>query len=107
MFSWPHSRAKRVGVITIIMLGVFCIFLLCVVIRNQAAFLPPESFKDRSDGREDTPLLGGDYVLKQVHMVFRHGQRTPADTYPTDVHINETFYPYGWGQLTNVRNYCF
>lgn len=33
--------------------------------------------------------------------VFRHGPRTPADTYPTDPHINETFYPYGWGHLTN------
>lgn len=34
--------------------------------------------------------------------VFRHGPRTPADTYPTDPHINETFYPYGWGHITNV-----
>lgn len=33
--------------------------------------------------------------------VFRHGPRTPADTYPNDPHFNETFYPYGWGHLTN------
>ncbi|KAL1123351.1 hypothetical protein AAG570_002436, partial [Ranatra chinensis] len=32
---------------------------------------------------------------------FRHGQRAPADTFPTDPHINQTFAPNGWGQLTN------
>lgn len=36
--------------------------------------------------------------------VFRHGPRTPADTYPTDPHVNQTFYPYGWGHITNVSN---
>lgn len=33
---------------------------------------------------------------------FRHGQRTPADTYPKDPYVNFTFEPYDWGQLTNV-----
>lgn len=32
-------------------------------------------------------------------------QRTPADTYPRDPHVNQTFFPYGWGQLTNVKIY--
>jgi len=40
-------------------------------------------------------------ILRLVHTVFRHGPRTPADTYPTDPHFNETFYPYGWGHITN------
>ncbi|KAG4068599.1 hypothetical protein HA402_004940 [Bradysia odoriphaga] len=40
-------------------------------------------------------------VLRLVHAVFRHGHRTPADTYPSDPHFNETFYPFGWGHLTN------
>lgn len=40
-------------------------------------------------------------TLVQVHVIFRHGQRTPADTYPNDPHINFTFDPVGWGQLTN------
>ncbi|XP_014239338.1 venom acid phosphatase Acph-1-like isoform X2 [Cimex lectularius] len=39
--------------------------------------------------------------LKLVHLVFRHGERTPASTYPNDPYINDTFSPYGWGQLTN------
>uniref|UniRef100_A0A1I8M673 Histidine phosphatase superfamily (Branch 2) n=1 Tax=Musca domestica TaxID=7370 RepID=A0A1I8M673_MUSDO len=33
--------------------------------------------------------------------LFRHGPRTPVDTYPNDPYINETFFPYGWGHLTN------
>lgn len=100
MFSWAHSRAKRVAAITTIMLGVLCIILLCVAIKTRAGYLPPEY-------NEDIPLVGGDEVLKMVHLVFRHGQRTPADTYPNDIYINETFYPYGWGQLTNVSYYYF
>ncbi|XP_054267962.1 prostatic acid phosphatase-like [Macrosteles quadrilineatus] len=39
--------------------------------------------------------------LRLVNVVFRHGQRTPADTYPSDPHLHQTFHPYGWGQLTN------
>lgn len=35
---------------------------------------------------------------------MRHGARTPADTYPNDPHVNETFKPYGWGHITNVSN---
>ncbi|KAJ4440010.1 hypothetical protein ANN_08141, partial [Periplaneta americana] len=34
--------------------------------------------------------------------VFRHGERTPSDTYPEDPYFNFTFEPVGWGQLTNV-----
>uniref|UniRef100_A0A1W7R8D5 Putative lysosomal & prostatic acid phosphatase n=1 Tax=Aedes albopictus TaxID=7160 RepID=A0A1W7R8D5_AEDAL len=53
-----------------------------------------------SDG-DDYERAARDYELKQVHVVFRHGQRTPADTYPNDPLVNNTFTPYGWGQLTN------
>ncbi|XP_050429979.1 prostatic acid phosphatase-like isoform X3 [Adelges cooleyi] len=41
-------------------------------------------------------------TLRLVHAVFRHGERTPADTYPFDPYVNYTWKPYGWGQLTNV-----
>ncbi|XP_061391754.1 prostatic acid phosphatase-like, partial [Musca vetustissima] len=40
-------------------------------------------------------------TLELLHVVFRHGPRTPADTYPNDPHVNQTFYPYGWGHITN------
>lgn len=42
------------------------------------------------------------FDLKSVHVVFRHGARTPTHTYINDIHANETFEPFGWGQLTNV-----
>ncbi|KAJ8921163.1 hypothetical protein NQ315_013635 [Exocentrus adspersus] len=44
---------------------------------------------------------GNGRKLELVHVVMRHGARTPASTYPKDPYINETFYPFGWGQLTN------
>lgn len=40
--------------------------------------------------------------LRIVHIIFRHGQRTPVDTYPLDPLIQQSFEPYGWGQLTNT-----
>ncbi|XP_063903011.1 venom acid phosphatase Acph-1-like [Zophobas morio] len=43
-----------------------------------------------------------DSTLQLVHVLFRHGDRT-TDTltlYPNDPHINETYYPYGLGELT-------
>nr|NP_001137975.1 uncharacterized protein Dmel_CG9449, isoform E [Drosophila melanogaster]ACL83330.1 uncharacterized protein Dmel_CG9449, isoform E [Drosophila melanogaster] len=40
-------------------------------------------------------------TLELLHVVFRHGPRTPADTYPRDPYVNETYYPFGWGQITN------
>ncbi|XP_049806282.1 venom acid phosphatase Acph-1-like [Schistocerca nitens] len=40
--------------------------------------------------------------LRLVSVVFRHGPRTPADTYPNDPYVNYDFAPAGWGQLTNA-----
>ncbi|KDR11063.1 Prostatic acid phosphatase [Zootermopsis nevadensis] len=48
-----------------------------------------------------SPFSETETELQLVHVLFRHGQRTPADTYPTDPYINYTFEPVGWGQLTN------
>ncbi|XP_044258836.1 venom acid phosphatase Acph-1-like [Tribolium madens] len=43
-------------------------------------------------------------TLELVHVLFRHGDRTPDRhvIYPKDPHINETYYPFGFGQLTNA-----
>ncbi|KAF5286471.1 hypothetical protein FQR65_LT12554 [Abscondita terminalis] len=38
--------------------------------------------------------------LKLVHIIYRHGIRTPADTYPKDPYFNNTWHPTGWGQIT-------
>uniref|UniRef100_A0A1I8NE22 Histidine phosphatase superfamily (Branch 2) n=1 Tax=Musca domestica TaxID=7370 RepID=A0A1I8NE22_MUSDO len=56
---------------------------------------PADSVKPSTAGSTDQSTL----VL--LHVVFRHGPRTPADTYPNDPHVNQTFYPYGWGHITN------
>ncbi|ALC44753.1 CG9451, partial [Drosophila busckii] len=41
-------------------------------------------------------------TLELVHIVFRHGIRTPVDTFPTDPYIKDTFEPTGWGHVTNA-----
>ncbi|GAB0088473.1 venom acid phosphatase Acph-1 [Sergentomyia squamirostris] len=54
------------------------------------------------------PPIYADKEVILVHTLFRHGHRTPADTYPNDPYFNETFSPYGWGQLTNPgKKYLF
>ncbi|XP_044259333.1 venom acid phosphatase Acph-1-like isoform X1 [Tribolium madens] len=44
-----------------------------------------------------------DAQLQLVHVIFRHGSRTPElkDIYPTDPFNSETFTPMGYGALTN------
>ncbi|XP_050308170.1 venom acid phosphatase Acph-1-like [Anthonomus grandis grandis] len=44
-------------------------------------------------------------TLMLSHVIFRHGNRTPnsfQELYPNDPYLNETYYPYGLGQLTNA-----
>ncbi|XP_075160559.1 venom acid phosphatase Acph-1-like [Haematobia irritans] len=43
----------------------------------------------------------GSSSIELVHVLFRHGPRTPVNTYPNDPYANDTFFPYGWGHLTN------
>ncbi|XP_068907606.1 venom acid phosphatase Acph-1-like [Tenebrio molitor] len=42
-------------------------------------------------------------TLQLVHILFRHGDRTTElnTVYPKDPYKNETYYPYGYGELTN------
>ena len=39
--------------------------------------------------------------LKQVHLLYRHGDRTPCDIYPTDPYKDPSNWPVGFGQLTS------
>ncbi|XP_008192813.3 venom acid phosphatase Acph-1 [Tribolium castaneum] len=44
-------------------------------------------------------------TLVLLHVVFRHGNRTangPEELYPKDPYLNETYFPFGLGQLTNA-----
>ena len=45
-------------------------------------------------------IFGDELMLVQT--VFRHGDRTPTGTYPTDPY-QEDSWPFSWGQLTTVR----
>ncbi|XP_060658852.1 lysosomal acid phosphatase [Drosophila nasuta] len=51
------------------------------------------------DSQDEQP--NSDSTLELVTLLFRHGPRTPVNTYPKDPYLNETYEPYGWGQLTN------
>lgn len=82
------------------MLALICAFSIFLVSFSGGSPVPCD-YCDIHVG----PYMNENEQLRMVHMVLRHGQRTPADTYPRDPHVNETFFPYGWGQLTNVRFY--
>ncbi|KAI5641414.1 histidine phosphatase superfamily (branch 2) domain-containing protein [Phthorimaea operculella] len=41
-------------------------------------------------------------TIKYAAVIFRHGDRTPVDTYPTDPYKNESFWPVRFGELTNI-----
>lgn len=45
--------------------------------------------------------LPDDGDLRFVTILYRHGDRTPTSTFPTDKY-NESYWPLGWGQLTNL-----
>uniref|UniRef100_W8BS13 Venom acid phosphatase Acph-1 n=1 Tax=Ceratitis capitata TaxID=7213 RepID=W8BS13_CERCA len=80
-FSNKHRLAMTGAVVALIF------FIFCLLSTNVFTFVAI----DKADA--DT--------LQLLHVVFRHGPRTPADTYPNDPHINQTFYPFGWGHITN------
>lgn len=48
-----------------------------------------------------TTITYGDESVKYVAILFRHGDRTPVDPYPTDPWRNESFWPVQFGELTN------
>ncbi|XP_046643303.1 prostatic acid phosphatase-like [Daphnia pulicaria] len=49
----------------------------------------------------ETEYLGkATNTLRLVHMLYRHGDRTPVRPYPLDPYLNLTHWPVSWGQLT-------
>jgi len=73
--------------------SVLAVFFLCICISCTLVWSGRVQ-NERESGTDQS-------TLELVHVVFRHGPRTPVDTYPTDPYINETFYPTGWGHITN------
>lgn len=48
----------------------------------------------------NNPELKGKLVF--AHVLFRHGDRTPVEPYPSDPWGDASDWPTGWGQLTNI-----
>lgn len=45
-------------------------------------------------------------AFSTLWQLFRHGNRTPngpEEVYPKDPYLNETYFPVGFGKLTNVH----
>lgn len=40
-------------------------------------------------------------IIKVAYVITRHGDRNPTESYPTDPYGDPTFWPGGWGALTN------
>ncbi|CAH0716507.1 unnamed protein product, partial [Brenthis ino] len=47
-------------------------------------------------------LCYGDKTVKYAAVIYRHGDRTPVDSYPTDPWRNESLWPVKFGELTNT-----
>ncbi|XP_075209853.1 prostatic acid phosphatase-like [Lycorma delicatula] len=41
-------------------------------------------------------------TIVAANVVFRHGHRTPTKCYPKDPYNNLSYWPEGWGELTNI-----
>jgi len=78
--SGGRGSGKRKSLLAVFLLGL----LLFLFFLSFAAFAGPPA--------HDT--------LTQVHILFRHGLRTPTSRYPTDPY-NESTWADGWGQLVN------
>ncbi|XP_037935889.1 prostatic acid phosphatase-like [Teleopsis dalmanni] len=77
-------------------LGAFVILVIICVYASTSADskrFTDECFKSSVDTNNST--------LELVHIVFRHGARTPVDTYPNDPYVKDSFRPTGWGHVTN------
>ncbi|CAG9861469.1 unnamed protein product [Phyllotreta striolata] len=46
-------------------------------------------------------VKGADDQLEAVIVIFRHGDRTPIKPYPNDPYKDKSYWPVGFGQLTN------
>lgn len=47
-------------------------------------------------------ICQGDERVRFAAVLYRHGDRTPVETYPTDPWRNESIWPVKFGELTNI-----
>ncbi|KAK3925787.1 Prostatic acid phosphatase [Frankliniella fusca] len=90
--------------------AVLAVLVVVAAAQSRVEVLPFQAYKSLDEqyltASEHRAAIGGDdddydtSTLRLVHAIFRHGQRTPADTYPNDPYEKFDFAPVGWGQLT-------
>ncbi|XP_034256970.1 venom acid phosphatase Acph-1-like [Thrips palmi] len=107
--SMSPGRRGRGGalaavVLVLLLLGVLQAAQAAARIRDLDDALVGD-IKDLKDIRDNRvrPEQGGHSKdeLLLVHVMFRHGDRTPdPPTYPTDPYGNFSYFPFGWGNLT-------
>ncbi|XP_023293172.2 prostatic acid phosphatase isoform X1 [Lucilia cuprina] len=80
--------------------------LLLVFMANTLAVTATQSTSSTSSMMDDGNSQATDVDLKGklvfAHVIYRHGDRTPIDPYPTDPWRDVKQWPTGWGQLTNI-----
>uniref|UniRef100_A0A1A9ZSA1 Acid phosphatase n=1 Tax=Glossina pallidipes TaxID=7398 RepID=A0A1A9ZSA1_GLOPL len=74
-------------------LSLMAIFLIWIFYVTTKTKLKYQCFNTKVDTGQST--------LELVHIVMRHGPRTPVDTYPNDPYLKSKFEPTGWGHITN------
>lgn len=100
------GRCTRKQILTMSALAagvVLAIVAICVFNSQAEAKQPPWAQVNRPVNKcYKTRPNTTNSTLELVHIVFRHGIRTPVDTFPKDPYIKDSFKPTGWGHVTNV-----
>ncbi|XP_065360977.1 venom acid phosphatase Acph-1-like [Calliphora vicina] len=84
------SRKNFLFLLLLSSIVIIVIIIFCTTTSVKTSF---ECFNTEVDTKNST--------LELVHIVLRHGPRTPVDTYPKDPYANGGFEPTGWGHITN------
>ncbi|KAJ4440008.1 hypothetical protein ANN_08139 [Periplaneta americana] len=67
----------------------------------QGLLKPANSFNWEKECKKG--LFSDDFAFNSLALsIFRHGDRSPVSSYPTDPYNNVSYWPAGWGQLTNA-----
>nr|CAB59935.1 acid phosphatase-1 [Drosophila subobscura] len=95
---WNHSHQLCCAK-ALLVIGVLCVLSFGI---GNAVHIPTYGSSEGETRPPPDQLATLPGELKFAHVIFRHGDRTPVDPYPTDPWNNRKFWPTGWGQLTNL-----
>ncbi|XP_054734328.1 prostatic acid phosphatase [Anastrepha obliqua] len=83
------------------LLNSLLLFTLCFA-SSTLADLETATISHYSEPRQQTESNALKGKLVFAHVLYRHGDRTPIEPYPTDPWKKREFWPVGWGELTNL-----